>query len=169
MAGQCRAAGQARPRVAFTRGANGGTGSNPTWDALTRTCSATSGITTAHHTGVSQRRRGEAQARPRCRNPCRGGQRISSQRGRSPNPIGGSGRWRQGASFAPGGGGGNHRRRPGSSGGGGDRGRRRGLGERGVRARGTRLGQFDRPRTQSVGLDPARSAGLANGSRPNFR
>jgi hypothetical protein len=39
-----------------------------------------------------------------------------------------------------------------------------------VRARGggTGLGRFDRPRTQSVGLDPARWAGLANGPRPKF-
>jgi hypothetical protein len=38
-----------------------------------------------------------------------------------------------------------------------------------VRARGTGLGRFDRPRTQSVGLDPARWARLANRPRPNFR
>jgi hypothetical protein len=44
-----------------------------------------------------------------------------------------------------------------------------GEGERGESEGGTGLGRFDRPRTQSVGLDPARWAGLANGPRPNFK
>jgi hypothetical protein len=71
-------------------------------------------------------------------------------------------------SYASKDGGGNHRRRPESLGGGGDRGRRRRLGVERERARGTGLGRFDRPGTQSVGLDPARWAGLANGPGPNF-
>jgi hypothetical protein len=43
-----------------------------------------------------------------------------------------------------------------------------GEGERSESEGETGLGRFDRPRTQSVGLDPTRWAGLANGPGPNF-
>jgi hypothetical protein len=87
--GSAHAASQAPPREDFTGGSNGGTGSNPTWAASTRTCSATSSIIAAHHTGASQRRRGEAQAQPSCRNPNHFGERISLHRRWILNPVGG--------------------------------------------------------------------------------
>jgi hypothetical protein len=87
--GSARVANQAQPREDFTDSSNGGTGSNPTWAALTRTCSATSIITTAQHPGASQRHHGEAQAWPSCRNPNHSGERISSHRRWILNPVGG--------------------------------------------------------------------------------
>jgi hypothetical protein len=45
--------------------------------------------TTAQHIGVNQRRRGEAQARPSCRNPNHSRETISSHRRWIRNPVGG--------------------------------------------------------------------------------